>query len=79
MAVQQLPRGTRRVPARTGWAIEAERKARLEQIAAHVGVSAAVFLERMIEHLDEELTDRGVPVWWPAPEPKDGELPIDIV
>lgn len=77
MSVQRLPRGTRRKPVRVGWAIEEERKKRFEQLAEHAGVSAAVFFERVIDHLDEELTDRGVPAWWPQPELKDGELPID--
>ena len=60
--------------------IRAQREAAqvsIRQLAERAGVSAAVFLERVIDHLEEELTDRGLPNWWPAPEPRDGELPID--
>ena len=64
-------------PVRASWLIEEKRKKRFEQLAECAGVSAAVFLERVIDHLEEELTDRGLPNWWPAPEPRDGELPID--
>lgn len=77
MAVKRLPRGTRVAPTRAGWEIETARKERVEKLARHAGVSPSVFIERVIDHLDEELTDRGVPVWWPQPELKDGELPID--
>lgn len=74
MAAQRLPRNTRVDPARISLLIERRRKERLEQLAAHAGVSAAVFLERLIDNVDENLTDRGLPSWWPAPENKDGEL-----
>ena len=77
MSVQRLPRGTRVQPVRVSWLIEEERKKRFEQLAERVGVSAAVFFERVVDHLGEELTDRGLPNWWPAPEPRDGELPIE--
>lgn len=60
-----------------GWRIEEHRKKRIETLAAHAGVSAAVFLEALIDHVDDELTSRGVPSWWPEPELKDGELPIE--
>ena len=36
-----------------------------------MGVSAAVLVQLMDEHL--ELTDQGVPVWW-EPLPRDDEL-----
>lgn len=74
MAAQRLPRGTRVNPKRVGWLIEETKKERFEQLAAHAGVSAAVFLERVIDHLDEELTDRGLPPWWPEPETNPEEL-----
>lgn len=77
MSVQRLPRGTRVQPVRVSWLIEERRKTLFKQLAEHAGVSEAVFLERVIDHLEEELTDRGLPPWWPAPEPRDGELPID--
>lgn len=77
MAAQRLPRGTRQKPVRLGWAIEERKKQRLEALAAHAGVSGAVFLERLIDHVDTELNDRGLPTWWPEQQPRDGELPID--
>jgi hypothetical protein len=77
MAAQRLPRGTRITPVRLGWAIEEKKKQRLERLAAHAGVSSAVFLERMIDQLDMDLTDQGLPTWWPVELPRDGELPID--
>ena len=77
MSDSRLPWGTRENPVPLGWVIEKRRKERLSQLAKHAGVSNAVFLEAMIDHLDTELTDRGLPAWWPAPDRKDGELPID--
>jgi len=74
MTVERLPRNTRLNPKRVSWLIEESKKQRFEQLAEHAGVSAAVFLERVIDHLEDELTDRGLPEWWPAPEKKDGEL-----
>lgn len=62
---------------RLGWAIEERRKKRLESLAALAGVSAAVFLEGLIDHVESELNERGLPTWWPEQEPRDGELPID--
>ncbi len=64
-------------PVRVGWLIEERRKKRFAQLAERADVSEAVFLERVIDHLEEELTDSGLPNWWPAPEPRDGEPPID--
>lgn len=61
-------------PVRVGWLIEKDRKTRFEQLAEQAGVSAAVYLERVIDHLDEEITDQGVPTWWPE---NDEELPIN--
>lgn len=71
---KRRPRGTRIDPVACGWAIEREKKTRLEEIAERAGVSAAVYLERVIDHVDQELGDDGLPTWWPAPEE---ELPID--
>ncbi|EPD83006.1 hypothetical protein HMPREF1529_03086 [Microbacterium sp. oral taxon 186 str. F0373] len=79
MSDHRLPWGSREDPVSVGWAIERLRKDRLSQLAAHAGVSNAVFLEAVIDHLEEELNDRGLPFWWPAQEPKDGELPIGDV
>ena len=74
MTPRKLPRNTRVDPARLSLVIERRRKERMEQLALHLNVSSAAFLEAMIDHLDDELDVRGVPSWWPAPEKKDGEL-----
>lgn len=77
MQVKRRPRGTRIAPVRVAWEIERTRKERFELLARQAGVSASVFLELVIDHIEDELTDRGVPTWLPQPEPDDGELPID--
>lgn len=61
-------------PVATGWEIERAAKERLEAIASNARVSAAVMVEKIIEHV--EVTDQGVPVWW-EPLPRDEELPIN--
>lgn len=75
--VRRLPRDTRIDPVRTPWAIERAAKESFDRIARNSGMSSGAFLERVIEHLEDELTDRGVPHWLPQPEPDDGELPIE--
>lgn len=77
MSVKRLPRGTRVRPVRVSWLLAEARKKRFEQIAQRAGVSTSVFLERVIDHLETELTDQGLPDWWPASDPNDGELPIE--
>lgn len=77
MAVRRLPRGTRVDAVALGWKVEKAQKERFERLAAHAGVSAAVFFEAVVDHLNTELTSRGLPEWWPAQELTDGELPID--
>ena len=77
MQVRRRPRGTRVAPVRVAWEIVRDRKERFELLARRAGVSASVFLELVIDHLEDELTDRGVPEWMPQPEPNEGELPID--
>lgn len=74
MSAARLPRNTRVDPVKFGYVIDRPYKDRFEQLALHAGVSGAVFLEALLDHLETELTDRGLPEWWPAPEPKDGEL-----
>lgn len=76
-SVRRLPRGTRVDPVATPWVIERSSKERLDTMARAAGMSASVFLERVIEHVGDELTDRGVPSWLPQPEPDEGELPIE--
>lgn len=77
MTVRRAPRGSRIAPVRAAWSIELRRKERFDQIARNSGVTSSVFLELVIDHLEDELTDRGVPNWMPQPEPDEGELPID--
>lgn len=74
MAPRRLPRGTRVDAVSLGYKIERPQKERLDAIARNAGVSSAVLIEKMLDHL--ELTDQGIPVWW-EPLPRDGELPID--
>lgn len=71
----KLPRGTRREPVRTGWLIEKDAKMRLEELAERADVSAAVFLEKLVDSI--ETTDAGLPIWWPADAKHSEELPID--
>lgn len=77
MTVRRAPRGSRIAPVRAAWSIELSRKERFDQIARNSGVTSSVFLELVIDHLEDELSDRGVPNWMPQPEPNEGELPID--
>jgi hypothetical protein len=69
---ERLPWGTRKETVRLGWAIEGARKKRLDSLAHRAGVSSAVFLEAMIDHLDGEISQDGLPSWWRT----DGTLPI---
>lgn len=77
MTIKRAPRGSRVAPVRAAWSIELQRKERFDQIARNSGVTSSLFLELVIDHLETELSDRGVPLWLPQPEPADGELPID--
>ncbi len=79
MTRRQIPRGTRVASARLSLIVEEERKRRFDQIAAQAGMSSAGFFEAVVAHLEEDLSDRGVPNWLPQPEPHDGELPISDV
>lgn len=74
MTTARLPRDTRTDPVKFGYVIDREFKTSFERMAKRAGVSGAVFLERWIEYMETDLTDRGLPSWWPADEPKDGEL-----
>lgn len=78
MDVKRAPRGSRVAPVRAAWSIETHRKERFDQLARNSGYTSSVFLELVIDHLEEELTDRGVPSWLPqsGPDERDG-LPIE--
>lgn len=79
MSRRQIPRGTRLAATRLSLIVEEERKRRFDQMAAQAGMSSAGFFEAVVTHLENDLTDRGVPHWLPQPEPEDGELPIGDV
>ncbi|WP_172583004.1 hypothetical protein [Subtercola boreus] len=50
----------------------------VDRMAQRANVSSAVFFERMVEHLETELTAEGLPFWWPSePTLADEELPIN--
>lgn len=74
MAVKRRERGTLVDGVQLSWEVERDAKERFERIATRAGLSAALFFESVVEHL--ELTDQGVPPWVP-PLNRDGELPID--
>lgn len=70
------PRGTLLDPAKVHWEVEKASKLRFNLLAKRLNVSQAVLFEQMVEHL--ELTDQGLPVWWPE-EDRSEELPIKDV
>ncbi|MCD4850771.1 MULTISPECIES: hypothetical protein [Micrococcaceae] len=63
MAARRLPRGTRLNPVRLGWAIEEERKELIDNLADRAGVSSAVILEAIIDHVRKDIPDGGLPPW----------------
>lgn len=71
----RLPRGTRVSPVTAGWSIEKASRDRFNAIAERNGMSAGAMFDLLIENMPLDL--RGRPLWLPAVEPKDGELPID--
>lgn len=73
-AVQRRERGTMIAPTNLSYTVEGASKERFEAIAKRSGLTAALFFEAVVEHL--ELTDQGIPPWIP-PLSRDGELPID--
>ncbi len=75
MAQQKTLRGTVQVPKQQRFTVDAETKRRFDSIARKAGVSKSYFFTRLVENI--ELTDQGLPVWWPEEPPRDGELPID--
>ena len=53
-------------PISLGWTVEQDARDRIDSIAQRANVSSAVFFERMVAHVETELTDQGVPSWWPV-------------
>lgn len=74
MTAARLPRDTRNFPVKFGYVVDRPYKVSFERMANRAGVSGAVFLERWIEHEMSNLTDRGLPSWWPEPETNPEEL-----
>jgi hypothetical protein len=70
------PRGTLLEPAKVHWEVEKAAKDKFDAIADRLELSGAQFFEYMVEHL--ELTDQGVPVWWPEQD-RSEELPINDI
>jgi hypothetical protein len=67
------PRGVPRVPLRAR--VEPETLDRVYAIAEALGVSLTAYVEELIRH--DQLDERGRPVWWADPEPRDQqELPL---
>lgn len=60
-------------PITAGWRIERAAKDQVETWARNAGVSSALMVELLIEHV--EVTDQGIPVWMPEQDRRE-ELPI---
>lgn len=75
MAPKRRPRGSFIDPITLGYEVEREVKDYFDELAARAGVTRGRFFEEVVKHIP--VTDRGLPTWWPEPEPEDGELPID--
>ena len=73
MAARRLPKGTRVNPVRLGWAIEEERKDIIDALATRAGVSSAVILEAIIDHIQPDIPTEGLPDWMTQHQ---GVLPI---
>ncbi|MFE4835282.1 hypothetical protein ACHMXB_21385 (plasmid) [Arthrobacter sp. UC242_113] len=73
MAARRLPKGTRVNPVRLGWAIEEPRKDVIDDLAKRAGVSSAVVLEAIIDHIQPDIPTVGLPSWMLK---NQGALPI---
>lgn len=75
MKPARVPRDTRLEPVKFGgFVVDKSYRETFERVVKRTGVSGAMFLERLIDHLGDELDERGFPVWWPDKQLKDGEL-----
>ncbi len=75
MKPARVPRDTRIEPVKFGgYVVDKVYREKFERIVDRTGVSGALFLERLIEHLEDELDERGFPAWWPDKQLEDGEL-----
>lgn len=75
MAKEKTLRGTVQVPTQQRFTVDVATKRRFDGIARNAGVSKSYLFTKLVEHI--ELTDQGLPSWWPEELPRDGELPID--
>lgn len=73
MSVTRRRRGSLKDGAPLGWMIERTHKARFDELALRAGLSQAVFLERVIEHLE---VDADQQISWSA-VPNNVEAPTD--
>ena len=71
-------RGTIADPVTLGFTVERAKRERFNAIAANSEVSAAVLFETVVDRLESELTDQGIPSWLPEKD-RSEELPIDTV
>lgn len=78
MNTSRLIRGTRKDPVQVSFTVASEAREIFASAAKHAGMSKAVFFEVLMEHIEENLTDRGVPNWMPQPEPDVNELPMRL-
>ncbi|MCJ1698011.1 hypothetical protein MT349_19685 [Rathayibacter caricis] len=64
-------------PTNVAWTVERQARDSFSDMALRANVSAAVFFERLVKHVESELTDEGIPSWWPSqPTLPNEELPI---
>jgi hypothetical protein len=76
MADYRRARGALRDPVNLGWEVERVKRERFKAMAENCELSAAVFFEQVVEHLEQELTNQGIPSWMPEKD-RTGELPIE--
>lgn len=75
MAKEKTLRGTVKKPTQQRFTVDLATKERFDALARKAGVSNSYFFTKLVENID--LTDQGLPTWWPEELSRDGELPID--
>ena len=70
-----LAYGSRKNPVRTNWVIGDAQKQFVKEIGRRANTSDAVALEMMLNYLESETPENGLPSWWPVPD-QEGKLPI---
>lgn len=69
-------RGTIVDPVTVGFTVERAKRDRFNAIAENSELSSAVLFEKVVDHLESELTNQGIPSWLPEKD-RSEELPID--